>query len=72
MCDLLWSDPEQGIHGWAENTRGISYTFGEDVVRKFCKQLKIEMIVRGHQVRDLKTQLTAKITMMNRVLDGGS
>ena len=28
MTDLLWSDPEPGLHGWAENDRGVSYLFG--------------------------------------------
>merc|ERR1712087_1029849 len=28
LCDLLWSDPEADINGWAENDRGVSYTFG--------------------------------------------
>ena len=32
LCDLLWSDPEADIAGWAENDRGVSYTFGADVV----------------------------------------
>ena len=35
LCDLLWSDPEADIAGWAENDRGVSYTFGADVVSKF-------------------------------------
>ena len=25
VCDLLWSDPEPDITGWAENDRGVSY-----------------------------------------------
>jgi len=50
MTDLMWSDPELSIDGWAENTRGISYTFGADVVRSFCRQHNIAMVVRGHQV----------------------
>uniref|UniRef100_A0A915I4K0 Serine/threonine-protein phosphatase n=1 Tax=Romanomermis culicivorax TaxID=13658 RepID=A0A915I4K0_ROMCU len=56
MCDLLWADPELGMHGWAESTRGISYTFGEDVVRKFCQTMQISMIVRGHQNLSLTCQ----------------
>ena len=34
LCDLLWSDPEADVSGWAENDRGVSYTFGADVVAK--------------------------------------
>ena len=32
LCDVLWSDPDPNITGWGENERGISYTFGGDVV----------------------------------------
>jgi len=28
LCDLLWSDPEVEISGWADNDRGVSYVFG--------------------------------------------
>ena len=38
LCDLLWSDPEADISGWAENDRGVSYTFGADVVAKFLQK----------------------------------
>jgi len=26
MCDLLWSDPEADLDGWAESDRGVSYS----------------------------------------------
>ena len=32
LCDVLWSDPDPNITGWGDNERGISYTFGGDVV----------------------------------------
>jgi serine/threonine-protein phosphatase PP1 catalytic subunit len=32
LCDLLWSDPDKDITGWSENDRGVSFTFGPDVV----------------------------------------
>ena len=32
LCDLLWADPDKDIVGWGENDRGVSFTFGEDVV----------------------------------------
>ena len=25
MCDLLWTDPDKDITGWAENDRGVSF-----------------------------------------------
>ena len=50
MCDLLWSDPEADISGWAENDRGVSYTFGADVVARFLERNDLDLIVRAHQV----------------------
>jgi serine/threonine-protein phosphatase PP1 catalytic subunit len=50
LCDLLWSDPEADISGWAENDRGVSYTFGGDVVSKFLQKHDYDLIVRAHQV----------------------
>ncbi|ULT99278.1 hypothetical protein L3Y34_000550 [Caenorhabditis briggsae] len=47
--DLMWSDPGS-VKGWEPNTRGASFTFGEDVVHEYCKMLDIDLIVRGHQV----------------------
>ncbi|ETV96035.1 serine/threonine-protein phosphatase PP1-gamma catalytic subunit [Aphanomyces invadans] len=50
LADLLWSDPEANILGWGENDRGISYTFGVDVVVQFLKRHDLDMICRAHQV----------------------
>lgn len=50
MCDLLWSDPDQDISGWSENDRGVSFTFGPDVVNRFLNRHDMDLIVRGHQV----------------------
>lgn len=32
LCDLLWADPDQNVQGWGYNARGVSYTFGHDVI----------------------------------------
>jgi serine/threonine-protein phosphatase PP1 catalytic subunit len=50
LCDLMWSDPDADISGWAENDRGVSYTFGADVVGKFLTKHDFDLIVRAHQV----------------------
>ena len=50
LCDLMWSDPEADIAGWAENDRGVSYTFGADVVGKFLTKHDYDLVVRAHQV----------------------
>lgn len=50
LCDLLWSDPEKENNGWGENERGVSYTFGSDVVSATLKKLDLDLICRAHQV----------------------
>jgi len=50
LCDLLWSDPDRDISGWGENDRGVSYTFGADVVTKFLDKHDLDLICRAHQV----------------------
>eukprot|EP00764_Aduncisulcus_paluster_P012907 gnl/Carplike_NY0171/6092_a8362_288.p1 GENE.gnl/Carplike_NY0171/6092_a8362_288~~gnl/Carplike_NY0171/6092_a8362_288.p1 ORF type:complete len:308 (-),score=23.72 gnl/Carplike_NY0171/6092_a8362_288:190-1113(-) len=49
LSDLLWADPS-AITGWAENNRGVSYIFGNDVVDTFLENNKFELICRAHQV----------------------
>jgi len=51
LCDILWSDPDKDANGWSENDRGVSYTFGQDVVAKFLQKNDFDLIVRAHQVR---------------------
>jgi hypothetical protein len=36
--------------GWAESDRGVSYTFGPDVLSEFLDQHKLDLICRAHQV----------------------
>lgn len=50
LCDILWSDPDKDANGWSENDRGVSYTFGPDVVAKFLQKNDFDLIVRAHQV----------------------
>jgi len=50
ICDLLWSDPDKDIEGWGENDRGVSFTFGGDVVAKFLKKYDLDLVCRAHQV----------------------
>lgn len=49
LADLFWSDPSTHT-GWKRNSRGISWTFGPDQVKKFHKKFKTSLIVRAHQV----------------------
>ncbi|XP_034671893.1 serine/threonine-protein phosphatase beta isoform isoform X1 [Drosophila subobscura] len=50
LCDLLWSDPDKDVQGWGENDRGVSFTFGVDVVSKFLNRHELDLICRAHQV----------------------
>jgi serine/threonine-protein phosphatase PP1 catalytic subunit len=50
LCDLLWSDPS-GQAGWAPNDdRGVSYTFGADVLAEFLRRNDLDLLCRAHQV----------------------
>uniref|UniRef100_A0A7S1B7S2 Serine/threonine-protein phosphatase n=1 Tax=Corethron hystrix TaxID=216773 RepID=A0A7S1B7S2_9STRA len=50
LCDLLWADPDPSITGWGENDRGVSFTFGCDVVTQFLRRHDLDLLVRAHQV----------------------
>lgn len=56
LCDLLWSDPDKDVQGWGENDRGVSFTFGADVVSKFLNRHDLDLICRAHQVTSKKSQ----------------
>ena len=49
MCDLMWSDPDDTV-GWSVSPRGAGYLFGGDVVEKFNRENKIDLICRAHQL----------------------
>lgn len=53
LCDLLWSDPDKEVQGWGENDRGVSFTFGADIVSKFLNRHDLDLICRAHQVRKI-------------------
>ena len=50
LCDLLWSDPDKEVAGWGENDRGVSFTFGADVVSEFLDKHDLDLVCRAHQV----------------------
>ncbi|XP_022903579.1 serine/threonine-protein phosphatase PP1-gamma catalytic subunit B-like [Onthophagus taurus] len=49
LADLLWSDPTPDL-GWNLNDRGVSFTFGPDIVAKFLNKHDFDLIIRAHQV----------------------
>ncbi|KAE8675728.1 Serine/threonine-protein phosphatase PP1 [Hibiscus syriacus] len=50
LCDLLWADPDKDLDGWGENDRGVSFTFGADIVSEFLQKHDLDLICRAHQV----------------------
>ena len=60
ICDLLWSDPADGMKGWGNSDRGVSYTFGADVVEEFLKKHDFDLMCRAHQVVELGYQFFAQ------------
>lgn len=50
LCDLLWSDPSPDSLGFGVNDRGVSVSFGQDIVSTFLKKEGMELVVRAHQV----------------------
>lgn len=50
LCDLLWSDPDGNVRGWAGNDRGVSVTFGPDVIVDFLQRNDLDLVCRAHQV----------------------
>eukprot|EP00598_Pedospumella_elongata_P006227 CAMPEP_0184983522 /NCGR_PEP_ID=MMETSP1098-20130426/12696_1 /TAXON_ID=89044 /ORGANISM="Spumella elongata, Strain CCAP 955/1" /LENGTH=305 /DNA_ID=CAMNT_0027507349 /DNA_START=169 /DNA_END=1086 /DNA_ORIENTATION=- len=50
LCDLLWADPDQNVMGWGYNARGVSYTFGHDIISDFLARHGLDLICRAHQV----------------------
>lgn len=51
MSDLLWADPQPNP-GRTPSRRGIGYSFGPDVTKRFLDKNKLSMIIRSHEVKD--------------------
>lgn len=71
LCDLLWSDPDKDIQGWGENDRGVSFTFGSDVVSNFLKRHDLDLICRAHQVTKFALTLLSLIVFFFQVVEDG-
>jgi serine/threonine-protein phosphatase PP1 catalytic subunit len=48
LCDLLWSDPDKDVRGWGENERGVSFTFGSEIIATFLRKHDLDLICRAH------------------------
>lgn len=50
VSDLLWSDPSTDNSEWANNDRGVSFTYGINVVNRFLQKYDFDLMCRAHQV----------------------
>lgn len=50
LCDLTWSDPDDQVQGWAQNTRGAGWLFGSPPANEFCRNNKLDLVTRAHQL----------------------
>ena len=50
LVDILWSDPDPIVDDWGVSDRGVSFTFGKDVVKSFLRNHDLDLICRAHQV----------------------
>jgi protein phosphatase len=48
LVELLWNDPGSG-KGIKPSYRGAGHYFGEDVLREFLKEHKLDWLIRGHE-----------------------
>ncbi|CAB3404022.1 unnamed protein product [Caenorhabditis bovis] len=48
--DILWSDPDECVNGFEDNTRGVGQVFGVDALREVMTRLDVDLIARAHQV----------------------
>jgi len=51
MCDLLWSDPHDGL-GRAPSKRGTGVQFGKDMTKRFLEENGLSLVVRSHEVKE--------------------
>lgn len=52
LNDLLWSDPRDTEADWEDNERGVSYTFGRNVINEFLDKFEFDLVCRAHVVED--------------------
>ncbi|KAI9327724.1 Metallo-dependent phosphatase, partial [Zopfochytrium polystomum] len=48
--DLLWADPSDTVNEWGDNERGVSYCFGQAIVKSFLEKHGLELVARAHMV----------------------
>jgi diadenosine tetraphosphatase ApaH/serine/threonine PP2A family protein phosphatase len=50
IAELAWGDPNNDIGGWAVSSRGAGWHFGNVAVNEFCRNNRIDLITRAHEL----------------------
>lgn len=50
LNDLLWSDPADQEKDWETSERGVSYSFGKNVITQFLARHDFDLVCRAHMV----------------------
>lgn len=58
MSDLMWSDPQPFV-GRSPSKRGVGMAFGPDVTRAFLEENGLSLLVRSHEVKEVREILKA-------------
>lgn len=63
LSDLMWSDPNPSISYYLESERGYGSVFGQDAILEFCREKKMNKLIRAHQCvkRGIENVLLGKV-----------
>lgn len=50
LNDLLWADPADQERDWETSERGVSYSFGKNVITAFLARHDFDLVCRAHMV----------------------
>jgi len=54
ILDLLWSDPKLELSEWKLSPRGAGIEFGANMVQQFLHRIKVPVLVRSHELPNMK------------------
>jgi hypothetical protein len=49
VSQIVWSDPAEGVNGFAESARGCGYTFGDTELVDFLRESRCKKLLRAHE-----------------------
>lgn len=63
VADLMWSDPSNSVTFFLESERGFGCVFGQDAIFEFCRNQKMDKVIRSHQCvkNGIETLLHGKV-----------